>query len=146
MKTSNLWIAAATAAGLVSLSGQAQAQYYYPGPQRGYYAEPPVYVPPRIARKQAEQSRRFVEKYGYVPPVPQYGRRAPQYGYQNLYREPQYGYGGGYREPQYGRPNVGGNVQRQYGVAPRQPQYGGRRAQGYDSSGQPLYYDPKVGR
>jgi hypothetical protein len=57
----------------------AAAQYYYyqqPAPQY-YYQHPygyqqPTYVPPRIARKQAQQYNRFVEKYGYVQPQPQY--------------------------------------------------------------------------
>lgn len=38
------------------------------GYTRHYRAAPPAYVPPRIARKQAELRERFVEKYGYHRP------------------------------------------------------------------------------
>jgi hypothetical protein len=35
---------------------------------RYYRPQPPVYVHPRIARKQAQLQERFVERYGYVQP------------------------------------------------------------------------------
>jgi hypothetical protein len=65
-------------------TGAAAQYYYYPQPQqRYYYPQPygynqPQFVPPRVARKQAHQYNRFVEKYGYVQPQPQY----------NYYRQP----------------------------------------------------------
>jgi hypothetical protein len=78
---------------------EAQAQYYYPQAQP-YYGQPQVYVPPRVARKQAQQERRFIEKFGYQQPQPRYYRQRQQpYYYEQPrgYRQPGYGYGrGGY--------------------------------------------------
>jgi hypothetical protein len=104
-------LAVSAAAGVTGFSSAVEAQYYNYPPQ-GYYYQQPQYVPPRIARKQEQLSERFVQKYGYVQPQPQY-------------------YGGGYYQQQQ----------------PRyvQPQYYGRRVQGYDQYGRPLYYNPKGG-
>jgi hypothetical protein len=88
-------LAAALAGGLVSLApAAAQAQPYGYGEYqpRQRYAPQPQYVPPHIARKQAQLARRFHEKYGYVQPRPQYG-----YG-QGYGRPRDDGYGYGYRE------------------------------------------------
>jgi hypothetical protein len=68
-------LAATLAAGLTaSFEAQAYDRWTH-GPSYGYgHAQPhwrghaPVYVHPRIARKQAQLRERFVEKYGYVRP------------------------------------------------------------------------------
>jgi hypothetical protein len=88
-------VAVTLAGGAVALApGAAQAQGYgygyghHQGYNQGYYRQAPVYVPPRVARKQAQLSHRFVQKYGYVQPQPHYG-----YGRQ-------YYNGYGYQQPQ----------------------------------------------
>jgi hypothetical protein len=78
---------------------EANAQYYYypqPQPQYQYYRQPQVYVPPRVARKQAQQQQRFIQKYGYQQPQQGYYYQRPQ---QQYYGQP-YGrnrYGSGYQ-------------------------------------------------
>jgi hypothetical protein len=82
--------AALAAAVLGGSLATAEAQYYghygHGYGHHGYYRPaPPVYVPPRIARKQAQLQERFVEKFGYVQPQPQWGhhyhRPRPQVQY-----------------------------------------------------------------
>ncbi len=85
-------LAVALTGGLFTLAPMAaQAQDYRHDNGHGYYQRPyryapqPQYVDPRIQRKQEQLSRRFVEKYGYVQPQPQYGygyRRNDGYGYR----------------------------------------------------------------
>lgn len=83
-------IGAAVAAGFLGLAAPAKAQYYYPGPQQGYYyQQPQPYVSPRILRKQQQLRQRVIEKYGFDPYRQQpgyYGRQNPNY-YQP---QPQY--------------------------------------------------------
>jgi hypothetical protein len=90
------WLGAAVILGAAGLSTEAGAQYYYypqPQPQYRYYQQPQVYVPPRVARKQAQQQRRFIEKYGYQNPQQGYYYQRPQQQYYG----PRYEYGPGYR-------------------------------------------------
>jgi hypothetical protein len=77
---SALKTAALAAAVLGGSLATAEAQYYghhgyghgHGYGHHGYYRPaPPVYVPPRIARKQAQLQERFVEKFGYIQPQPQ---------------------------------------------------------------------------
>ncbi len=93
---------------------EAQAQYYYPQAQPYYYGQPQVYVPPRVARKQAQQERRFIEKFGYQQPQPRYYRQRQQpytYDQPRGYRQPGYGYGrGGYGGGGYGGAYGGGYI------------------------------------
>jgi hypothetical protein len=105
-------VAASAAVGVIGFGSVAEAQYYYP-PGHGYYYQPqqPAYVPPRIARKQAQLNERFVEKYGYVQPQPRYYGggyyQQPRY-YQpqpRYYQQPRGYYQGGAYLPQYGVPN-----------------------------------------
>ena len=64
---------------------------HHQGYNQGYYhRQAPVYVPPHIARKQAQLSNRFVQKYGYVQSQPQH-----HYGYGRQYHN-----GYGYQQPQ----------------------------------------------
>jgi hypothetical protein len=89
-------VAFALAGGALALSptaAQAQGYGYGYGHHQGYYRPAPAYVPPHIARKQAQLSRRFVEKYGYVQPQPTYGYGRPSY-YGHGYGRPRgYNYG-----------------------------------------------------
>jgi hypothetical protein len=74
--------AGSLAAVVLASSGAVGQTYYYYQPSHaqpyvrhhyqpyGYYQQPYGYVDPRIARKQAQQRRRFIEKYGYVQPQP----------------------------------------------------------------------------
>jgi hypothetical protein len=112
--------AAASAAGIFSLATAAEAQYYG-HPQQGYYYHQPQpqYVDPRIQRKQLQQQKRFIQKYGYP-------QQQPNYGYQ--YQQPQY------QQPQYQQPQY---YQPQPRYVQPQPRY---YQQQY---GQPQYYDPK---
>lgn len=107
----------AGALGALSLAGastDASAQYYYqqPSPYYRYQPQyqPPVYVPPRIARKQAQLSERFVEKYGYQPvPRPRYYQRPDAYYYPPQYPAPGYWQGRPHRQaPYYGTTTPGG--------------------------------------
>jgi hypothetical protein len=98
-------ITAITLAGAGLASSAASAQVYYDQYGRPVYRQPqvynpyryqqPTYVPPRIARKQAQQRERFIEKYGY------------QYQQPRVYRQPRV-----YQQPQpyvqrgYPRPQV----------------------------------------
>jgi hypothetical protein len=89
-------VAIALSGGTLALAPtDAQAQGYYghgyghhQGYNQGYYRQAPVYVPPRVARKQAQLSHRFVQKYGYVQPQ-------HHYGYGRQYHD-----GYGYHQPQ----------------------------------------------
>ncbi len=94
-------LAAASTAGLAGFGTVAEAQYYGQPPQGYYYRQPqPQYVDPRIQRKQLQQQKRFIQKYGY--PVQQ----QPNYGY---YQQPQY-----YQpQPRYVQPQYGYQYQRQ---------------------------------
>jgi hypothetical protein len=94
-------VAVAIMGGAVALAPtDAQAQGYgygyghHHGYNQGYYRQAPVYVPPRVARKQAQLSQRFVQKYGYVQPQPHYGYGRQHYnGYSHGYGRPQgFGY------------------------------------------------------
>ena len=127
MTRSRIWLAAAGVVGLLGFAAPAEAQYYYyPHQQPGYYPQQPAYVPPRIARKQQQLEQRFIEKYGYVRPQPQYG-----YGYrQPRYQQPGYGYA----QPGYGY----GYGSQGYGRAYQEPnrRYGGPIPGGYVDSGQ----------
>jgi len=96
---------AAAAAGVLGFSATAQAQYYYPGQQRGYGYQQQGYVPPRILRKQRQMEQRIYDKYGIVTPTPRYRAPAP------AYRQDPYGYGGNQR----GGYGYGGNQQGGYG-------------------------------
>ncbi len=98
----NILLTAAGAAmiagvGLAPTSAAAQYYYYYSQPAPQYYYpqyygyHQPTYVPPRIARKQAQQYNRFVEKYGYVEPQYHYYAQPRVRGY--YYQHPGY-YGG----------------------------------------------------
>jgi hypothetical protein len=109
-------IGALTAAAVAGFAGSASAQYYYPQPQQGfYYQQAPAYVPPRIARKQAQQEQRFIQKYGYQQP--QYYPQQQYYQRQPRYQQPQQYYGqprvrpyagqGGYYYPPQATPNGG---------------------------------------
>jgi hypothetical protein len=100
-------VAATAAVGVIGFGSAAEAQYYYPPGQGYYYPQQPAYVPPRIARKQAQLNERFVEKYGYVQPQrqqyygggyyqqPRYYQQQPRY-----YQQPGY-YNGRAYLPQY---------------------------------------------
>jgi hypothetical protein len=103
----NIAIAAACIAGAGLASTEASAQYYYDQYGRLIYRQPqaynpyiqqqPQYVPPRIARKQAQQRERFIQKFGY-----------PQYQ-QPYYQQPrQRGYYGGDPRGYGGSPYWGG--------------------------------------
>jgi hypothetical protein len=89
-KLSNVMLAVSATIGIFSFVSTVQAQQYEQNPYRNppqgyYYQQQPQYVNPRIARKQAQQQERFVEKYGYQQPVQPYG-----YGYQQpRYRQQQ---------------------------------------------------------
>jgi hypothetical protein len=84
-----LALAAACLSGASFAPTGASAQYYYDQYGRLIYQQPqtnrhrvynnhyifehqPNYVPPRVARKRAQQQERFVEKYGYQYQQPQY--------------------------------------------------------------------------
>ena len=123
MAMSRIWLAAAGVVGCLGFAAPAEAQtYYYPHRQPGYYQQQPAYVPPRIARKQRQLERRFIEKYGYVQPQPPYG---------SAYRQPRYQQPGyGYAQPGYGGPAYG----RGYPESNRI--YGGPITGGYVDSGQ----------
>ena len=90
MSTFNKLVLAASATiGVLGFVSGVQAQNYEENVRRyqpqGYYYQQPQYVDPRIARKQAQQQERFVQKYGYQQPVQPYG-----YGYQQpRYRQQQ---------------------------------------------------------
>lgn len=91
--------------GLVAAAPAAQAQW---GPQGGgYYGQQqPVWVPPKVARKQAQQQERFIEKFGVQPGYgrgyrdgPPYGNaygyrrnRGEDYGYERRSNRDSYGY------------------------------------------------------
>jgi hypothetical protein len=90
-------LAVALTGGLLTLAPtDAQAQGYGHGyghsrPHYGY-APQPQYVPPHIARKQAQLAHRFHQKYGYVQPRQQYGYGYGHGGYGH--HQPRgYGYG-----------------------------------------------------
>jgi hypothetical protein len=92
-------VAAALAGGFAA-SAQAQPYGYWNGgygyAQPHYRAAPPVYVPPHIARKQAQLQERFVEKFGYVQPrYNPYGYRGHEprgYGHHRPHGYGSYGY------------------------------------------------------
>jgi hypothetical protein len=107
--------AALTLAGASLTSTGASAQYYYDQYGRliqqrpqvyNPYVQRPAYVPPRVARKQAQQRQRFIEKYGYQyqQPQPYVYRQHPR---PRVYQGPRYqgGYYGGYYGPSYSAPN-----------------------------------------
>ena len=80
--------------GLAFAPTDAQAQGYYghhQGYNQGYYRQAPVYVHPRVARKQAQLEHRFIQKYGYVQPQ-------HHYGYGRQYHNG-YGHGYGHHQP-----------------------------------------------
>jgi hypothetical protein len=82
---STLKTAALVAAVLGGSLATAQAQPYgqwgyghgYGHGGYGYRQPAPVYVPPRVARKQAQQYDRFVQKYGVVQPYGYYQQPRP---------------------------------------------------------------------
>jgi hypothetical protein len=82
MKTFKAILAAAVSTvGVIGIAPVAEAQYYGHPPQGYYYRQPqPQYVDPRIQRKQLQQQKRFIQKYGHQP--------QPNYGY--YYQQPQY--------------------------------------------------------
>ncbi|MGL5115316.1 MAG: hypothetical protein ACRC7C_08325 [Beijerinckiaceae bacterium] len=97
---------AVAAFGFFAASSAAEAQYYY-HPQYGYVQQQPQWVNPRIARKQAQQTERFIEKFGYQQPryaqpryvQPGYGHQPRRRHYQpDVYHYPQPGYGRGYNQ------------------------------------------------
>jgi hypothetical protein len=95
---SKLKIAAFAAVLSAGFAATAEAQPYgywqgRPGGYGHYRAAPPVYVPPHIARKQAQLQERFVEKYGVVQPYPHY-RQRQHWGHRPYgYAQPRpYGY------------------------------------------------------
>jgi hypothetical protein len=66
-------LAAAVAGGLLA-SADAQAYDHWGRGHGGWghvepraYHHAPVYVHPRIARKQAQLQKRFIQKFGYIP-------------------------------------------------------------------------------
>jgi hypothetical protein len=89
---STLKVAALAAALVGGMTFTATAQPYghwnggY-GHRQPQYRQAPVYIPPHIARKQAQLNQRFVEKFGYVQPQPRhnpygghgYGHRYPRH-------------------------------------------------------------------
>jgi hypothetical protein len=86
-------IAAVAAAILGGSIAAAEAQpygHYGYGHGRGYYGhQPQVWVPPNVARKQAQLQERFVEKYGVVqPPRPHWGHRGNWGHNPYAYRQP----------------------------------------------------------
>jgi hypothetical protein len=106
---STLKIAAVAAAVLGGSLAAAQAQPYGhfgygPAHGGGYHRPaPPVYVPPRVARKQAQLQERFVEKYGYAQPQYRPHHRPHHWG----------GHGGYYGGPVFVQPRP--RVQYHYG-------------------------------
>ncbi len=110
--------AAASTAGLVGFGSVAEAQYYGHPPQGYYYRQPqPQYVDPRIQRKQLQQQKRFIQKYGY--PVQQ----QPNYGYyyqQPRYVQPQPRYV--QPQPRYYQPQP--RYEQPYGNYQSRPQFG----------------------
>ncbi len=134
LKRFALAAAAAAATAWVGAPTPAEAQYY----GRPAYGQP-VYVPPKVLRKQREMQRRVIQKYGY--PAPAYGYRAPVYRQPQVYRQQQF-----YRQP----PAYAAPVYRQprpYGYDPREQRY--RIAPGYGyggpAPGQPGYNLPIYG-
>ena len=83
--------AAVLGLGLLAAAPAAEAQWGPPGPG---YGQAPVWVPPKVARKQAERRAKIISKYGIYPG---YGYRAgPPYGNAYGYRRNRgydYGYG-----------------------------------------------------
>jgi hypothetical protein len=66
--------------------------YGYGHGHYGYRQQAPVYVHPRVARKQAQQYDRFVQKYGVVQPYGYYQQPRP-YWHQPRPRPHVYHYG-----------------------------------------------------
>lgn len=68
-------LAAALTAGMAVSAGAQSYGGWQDGRGYGHYRpQPQVWVPPKVARKQAELSERFVEKYGLQPRVYSYSR------------------------------------------------------------------------
>jgi hypothetical protein len=108
---STLKIATVAAALSVGMIASANAQYggRWGGQgyqHHGYHQQAPVWVPPKVQRKQAQQAQRFVEKYGVVQPYGYHHRAPRQYYGERQY----YGY---QPQPYYGQPRP--RVQYHYG-------------------------------
>jgi hypothetical protein len=116
MKTFKAILAAAVSTvGVIGMAPVAEAQYYGHPPQGYYYRQPqPQYVDPRIQRKQLQQQKRFIQKYGYPQQQPNYGYyyQQPQPRYvqpQPRYYQPQPQYyqpQPRYVQPRYAQPQT----------------------------------------